>query len=140
MGNSILYIIGGIVVFLLGSFFIKFFMKSMFKKVGFDKNILSQMSENSASLLKPKSIPNGLPATATVVSCRQGNMKVSMGGVNQNYQLIIEVNVSNPQGETWQATMKEMINITQVSVFQPGVKFKVLYDSNDKSNVVSDRT
>src|SRR5690606_24035114 len=90
--------------------------------------------------LKPKDIPNGLPATATVISCRQGNMSMSVGGVNQNYQLIIEVNVTNPQGETWQATMKEMINITQISVFQPGVSFAVKYDPNNESKVVFDQS
>ncbi|MBS1644692.1 MAG: NADH-quinone oxidoreductase subunit A [Bacteroidetes bacterium] len=89
--------------------------------------------------LKPKDIPNGLPATATVISCRQGSMSMSVG-VNQNFQLIIEVNVSNPQGETWQTTMKEMINITQISVFQPGVQFAVKYDPNDKSKVVFDQS
>lgn len=89
--------------------------------------------------MKPKDIPNGLPATATVISCRQGNMSVSVG-VNQNYQLIIEVNVRNPQGETWQATMKEMINITQVGLFQPGVQFAVKYDPNDKSKIVFDQS
>ncbi len=89
--------------------------------------------------MKPKDIPNGLPATATVISCRQGNMSVSVG-VNQNYQLIIEVNVTNPQGETWQTTMKEMINITQVGLFQPGVQFAVKYDPNDKSKIVFDQS
>lgn len=89
--------------------------------------------------LKPKDIPNGLPATATVISCRQGSMSMSVG-VNQNYQLIIEVNVRNQQGETWQATMKEMINITQVGIFQPGVQFAVKYDPNDKSKIVIDQS
>jgi len=97
-------------------------------------------TKQAKKALQPKTLANGLPATATVIRSYQGNMKISMGGVNQNYQLIIEVSVTNPQGETWQATMKEMINITQISTFQPGVKFKVFYDPNDKSNVVTDRT
>jgi len=90
--------------------------------------------------IKPKTLVNGLPAIATVIRSYQGNMKISLGGVNQNYQLIIEVNVTNPQGETWPATMKEMINITQIGIFQPGVSFKVLYDPNDKSKVVFDQS
>jgi membrane protein implicated in regulation of membrane protease activity len=35
------------------------------------------------SSLKPKDIPNGLPATATVIRSYQGNMRVSIGGVNR---------------------------------------------------------
>jgi hypothetical protein len=92
------------------------------------------------SSLKPKDIPNGLPATATVIRSYQGNMRVSIGGVNQNYQLIIEVSVTNPQGETWQAKMEEMINITQIGMFQPGVSFAVKYDPNNKSRVVFDQS
>lgn len=89
--------------------------------------------------LKPKDIPNGIPATATVVSCRQGNMKVTFGGVQEIYQLIIDVTVRNQQGETWAAKMKEMIPITQIGVFQPGVSFSVKYDPKDKSRVVIDQ-
>ncbi len=92
------------------------------------------------SSLKPKDIPNGLPATATVIKSYQGNMRVSIGGVNQNYQLIIEVNVTNPQGETWQAKMEEMVNITQIGIFQPGVSFAVKYDPNNRSKVVIDQS
>lgn len=92
------------------------------------------------SSLKPKNIPNGLPATATVIRSYQGNMRVTIGGVNQNYQLIIEVNVTNPQGETWPAKMEEMINITQIGMFQPGVSFAVKYDPNDRSKVVFDQS
>lgn len=90
--------------------------------------------------IQPKTLTNGIPAIATVVRSYQGNLSISMGGVNQNYQLIIEINLTNPQKETWSATMKEMINITQIGLFQPGVKFKVLYDPNDKSKVVFDQS
>ena len=87
---------------------------------------------------KPKTLKNGLPATATVVSCRQGNAKITYG-VTEVYKLVIEVNISTPQGETWSATMKEMIPLTQIAVFQPGVSFSVLYDPNDKTKVVFDQ-
>lgn len=90
--------------------------------------------------LKPKDIPNGLPATATVIKSYQGNMRVTIGGVNQNYQLIIEVNVTNPQGEIWQTKMEEMVNITQIGMFQPGVSFAVKYDPNNKNKVVFDQS
>jgi len=90
--------------------------------------------------IKPKTLANGLPATATVIRSYQGNMKISFGGVQQNYQLVIEVNVTNPQGETWSAKMTEMVPLTQIGIFQPGVSFKVLYDANDRSKVVFDQS
>ncbi len=90
------------------------------------------------NMTKPKTIENGLPAIATVISCRQGNTKISMG-VTEVYQLVIEVTIKTPQGETWTATMKEMIPLTQIAVFQPGVSFSALYDPNDKSKVVIDQ-
>lgn len=87
------------------------------------------------NMTKPKTIENGVPATATVISCRQGNMKISLG-VTEVYKLVIQVTITNSQGETWEATMEEMIPLTQIAVFQPGVSFSVLYDPNDKSKVV----
>lgn len=90
--------------------------------------------------LQPKDIPNGIPATATVISSRQGNMKMTMGGVQEFYQLIIEVNITDKYGQKWPARIKEMVPLTEVGIFQPGVQFKVKYDPNDKSNVIIDRT
>ena len=95
-------------------------------------------SKAMMNFAKPKTIENGVPATATVVSCQQGNSKISLG-VQEIYQLIIQVNVTNTQGETWAATMKEMIPLTQIAVFQPGVSFAALYDPNDKTKVVIDQ-
>lgn len=89
---------------------------------------------------KPKDIPNGLPAVATVIRSYQSGQAISSGGAVQYYQLIIEINVTNPQGETWQAKMKEMINITQIGMFQLGVSFAVKYDSNNRSKVVFDQS
>lgn len=90
--------------------------------------------------LRKKEIPNGLPATATVIRSYQGNMKVTFGGVQENFKMIIEVNVRNNNGVFWQAKMEEMIPIHQIGVFQPGVSFKVLYDPNDRSKVVFDQS
>ncbi|MEO6833875.1 MAG: hypothetical protein ABI378_14515 [Chitinophagaceae bacterium] len=90
--------------------------------------------------LKPKDIPNGLPATATVIKSYQGNMKMTLGGVQEFYQLEIEVNVKNNLGETWPAKIIEMIPITQVGLFQPGLSFAVKYDPNDRTKVVFDQT
>lgn len=89
--------------------------------------------------LKPKDIPNGLPATATVVKSYQCGMSMS-AGANQFYSIVIEVNVTNTQGETWPAKIEQMLPITQVGIFQPGVSFAVKYDPNNKSKVVIDQT
>ncbi len=99
-------------------------------------NIGIRIAKNA---VKPKTLKNGLPATATVIRSYQGNINLSIG-VNKNFQLIIEINVTNPQGETWQTKMVEMINLTQVGLFQPGFSFKVLYDPMDKNKVVFDQS
>ncbi|HLW31350.1 MAG TPA: hypothetical protein VKX40_03740 [Aequorivita sp.] len=91
-------------------------------------------------LIKPKTLTNGLPATATVIRSYQGNLKVTFGRVQENFKIIIEVNVKNDSGETWQAKMEEMIPIQQIGLFQPGVSFKVLYNPNDRSKVVFDQS
>lgn len=88
--------------------------------------------------LRKKEIPNGLPATATVLRSYQGNMKVTFGGVQENFKMIIEMDVKNTNGETWQAKMEEMIPINQIGIFQPGATFNVLYDPNDRSSLVFD--
>lgn len=89
--------------------------------------------------LKSKGIPNGLPATATVIKSYQARMSMR-AGANQFYSLIIEVNIINPQGETWQAKIEQMLPVTQVGIFQPGVQFAVKYDPNNKSKVVIDQS
>ncbi len=89
--------------------------------------------------LKSKGIPNGLPATATVIKSYQAGMSMR-AGANQFYSLIIEVNIINPQGETWQAKIEQMLPVTQVGIFQPGVQFAVKYDPNNKSKVVIDQS
>lgn len=85
-----------------------------------------------------KDIPNGLPATATVISASQGHTRMSMG-VHQYFQLVIRVSVRNDRGETWPATITQMVPLTQVGIFQPGMSFPVKYDPDDRSNVVIDR-
>ncbi|MBS1644691.1 MAG: hypothetical protein JST21_01705 [Bacteroidetes bacterium] len=88
---------------------------------------------------KLNTIANGLPAIATVIQSYQSGQALLSGRVATHYQLIIEVNITNSQGETWQATMREMLPVTQVGIFQPVVSFNVLYDPNDKSKVVFDQ-
>jgi|GEM_PF-1027170 len=89
--------------------------------------------------LKPIDIPNGLAATATVIRSYQAGMAMR-AGANQFYSITIEVNVTNPQGETWSAKIEQMLPVTQVGIFQPGVNFAVKYDPNNKSKVVIDQS
>lgn len=89
--------------------------------------------------MKPKDIPNGLPATATVIKSYQAGMSMK-AGANQFYSVVIEVNVTNPQGETWTAKIEQMLPVTQVGLFQPGVQFAVKYDPSDKLKVVIDQS
>lgn len=88
--------------------------------------------------LKPQEIRNGLPAMATVIKSYQGGMAMR-AGASQFYSIIIEANVTNPQGETWPAKIEQMLPITQVGMFQPGVRFSVKYDPNDKMKICIDQ-
>ncbi len=108
--------------------------------IGFVFVIIFFAMKYAKKMIKPKTLTNGLPATATVIRSYQGNMKVTFGGVQENFRMIIEVNVRNNSGETWQAKMEEMIPIQQIGLFQPGVSFKVLYAPNDRSKVVFDQS
>lgn len=84
---------------------------------------------------KLKDIPDGLPAKATIQSIVQGNSKIKRG-VHEFYEVIITVKVRAQNGETWPATMTEMISIVQIPQFQPGKIFDVKYDKADKTHVV----
>ena len=88
--------------------------------------------------LGPNNIPNGLPATATVISVKQGNFKIKIG-VAEYYSLVIDAEIVNQQGEKWLAKIKHTVPITQISIFQPGVSFAVKYDPNNRSKVVIDQ-
>lgn len=89
--------------------------------------------------IKPKDIPDGLPAMATVVKSYQAGIAMRAGAV-QFYSIIIEVNIVNPQGETWPAKIEQMLPVTQVGLFQPGASFAVKYAPDNKSKVVIDQT
>lgn len=92
------------------------------------------------SSIKPKDIPNGLPATATVIRSYQSGMAMRYAKVHFYYELIIEVNVRNQQGETWQAKIEQVVPMAQLGMFVPGLSFAVKYDPKNKSKVVIDRS
>lgn len=70
MENSVLYIIGGIIVFvLIGILVMKFLLRSVFRKFGYDKNGLSQMDEKATLLYKTENLKNA--ARNTVIGTRQ---------------------------------------------------------------------
>lgn len=86
-----------------------------------------------------KDIPNGQPAIATVIRSYQGNMAMKYG-VHQYYTVIIEADITNPIGETWFAKVEQLLPITQVGIFQPGVRFAVKYDPKNKNKVIIDQS
>ena len=85
-------------------------------------------------LARPKNIQNGIPATAIIQKVHQGNRKVTINN-NEFYQLVMDVKVTDKQGDTWPAQMKEMIHLLDIAKMQEGNRLKVQYDPNDKSNV-----
>lgn len=91
------------------------------------------------SSIKPKDIPNGLPATATVTRSYQSGMAMRYAKVHFYYELIIEVTVRNLQGEIWQAKIEQVVPMAQLGMFVPGLSFAVKYDPKNKSKVVIDQ-
>lgn len=89
--------------------------------------------------IEVKNIPNGQPAVATVIRSYQGNMSMRHEA-HQYYSLIIEADIINTLGETWFAKIKQVLPITQVGIFQPGVRFAVKYDPKDKNKIVIDQS
>ena len=71
MENSVLYIIGGILLFILiGRFVMKFLFRNVFRKFGFDKSALSQMSEKATHLYKTEH-PQG-----TITNSTKGSIQI----------------------------------------------------------------
>ncbi len=87
---------------------------------------------------KPKDIPNGIPATATVTACRQGSVSMKLGA-QQLYQLVMDLVVTGSNGNTWPAQLREMVPLTQVGLFQPGTSFAVKFDPLHPERVVFDQ-
>jgi len=143
----ILLIIGWMAVKALrvGSFFLKARSGKLSEKEqkeglqnlmkGTDMFFGKEFADTVQSATETKDIPNGIAATATVVNIRQGNMKMKYG-VQEVYQLIIDVTVTAQNGETWPAVLTEMIPLVQIARFRPGISFAVKYDPNNRSEVV----
>lgn len=115
LGNSFWYIVIGFVVFIILLIYV--------------------LQRWLLGGLKPKDIPNGLPATATVIKSYQAGMSMRAGAY-QFYSIVIEVNVRSPMGETWPARIEQMLPVTEVGLFQPGISFPVKYDPRNKSKVM----
>ena len=84
--------------------------------------------------MQPKTIPNGIHATASVISAQKERMQIK-SGTTDICKLILQVNVVSDKGETWEAVLEDMIPSNQIPVFQPGYSFGVKYDPNDKLNI-----
>lgn len=87
------------------------------------------------SLLKKRLLKEGLPATGTLVNVRQTNMRINSSPVIE-----LTLDVKSNLGESWQVKIKEIITIFQIQLLKPGATFNILYDANDKTKVVLDKT
>lgn len=109
------WIILGIVFFLiLGPVFLPFIKKSRLKK---------------------RLAREGLPATARLLQTRQTGTQV-----NDQPEMILTMQVTAETGETWQTEMREIIPMNMLYAMAPGSIFNVLYNPNDKSQIVFDNT
>jgi len=85
-------------------------------------------------------INKGLPAVATILKNDVANFTLSGGERSKSFVLKMEVSVTNGKGETWQTKMIEHIPDFQAAQFQPGFKFKVMYNENDRNKVKAFRS
>ncbi|GEM_PF-1993116 len=78
---------------------------------------------------------NGVPATATVINCETGNFLLKTGEVDKSYILKMDVAITNETGETWQAKIVDHVPALQAELFQPGFRFQVVYNPNNRNKV-----
>ncbi|GGC49396.1 hypothetical protein GCM10011386_47090 [Parapedobacter defluvii] len=85
-------------------------------------------------------VNKGVPAVATIIKCDVADFTMSSGMASKSFVLKMEVSVTNEKGETWQTKMVEHIPDFQAATFQPGLKFKVMYDENNRKKVKAFRS
>jgi hypothetical protein len=85
-------------------------------------------------------IYTGIAAIATITKCDTANFILSGGERSKSFVLKMEVSVTNDNGESWQTKMIEHIADFQAAQFQPGFKFKVVYDENNRNKVKASRS
>lgn len=106
------------------------------KKISGNTNLMALLKSAPEELQQKEYIPNGLLATATVISSKNMGTVASINdGKSWYYQLLIEANVTNGT-ESWQATIKHQGRDYEIKMYQPGITFSVIYDPNDKSRVI----
>jgi len=82
----------------------------------------------------------GIPAVATIIKCDAANFTLSGGERSKSFVLKMEVSITNDNGETWKIKMMEHVPDFQAAKFQPGFKFKVVYNERDRSKVKASRS
>lgn len=87
-----------------------------------------------------KELNKGEPAIATIIKCDVENFTMSGGGGSKSFVLKMEVSVTNENSETWQTKMMEHVADFQAAQFQPGLKFKVVYQESNRNKIKAYRS
>lgn len=106
-------------------------LKAAKNMTGVDLSAYANDFNNAGKL---KDIPDGLPASVVIKNITQAGTKITIG-VIEYFKVNIDVQVTAPSGETWPATITEIISIVDIPRFQPGHTYPVKYNPADKNKV-----
>ena len=91
-------------------------------------------------VLKPKKIPNGIPAKGIILDFHKAGGEYSQpsGGRDNVYKMNISLKVIGENGDSWRTNTREFVRESQFNMFRIGETLHVKYDPESINNVVVD--
>jgi hypothetical protein len=77
----------------------------------------------------------GLPARAVIRSAQLGGMKLTYGGVDERWLVVLGLEVQPADGPSFEARVEHIVPLLEVPRFQVGGVVQVKYDPRDKTKV-----
>jgi len=77
----------------------------------------------------------GLPARALIRSTQLGGMKLTYGGVDERWLVVLGLEVQPADGPSFEARVEHIVPLLEVPRFQVGGVVQVEYDPQDKTKV-----
>jgi hypothetical protein len=77
----------------------------------------------------------GVPAKARILSTEMGDAKMTIGGADERWLVILELEVQPQDGPPFEACAEHFVPLLDVPKFQAGEVVEVRYDPQDKTRV-----
>lgn len=77
----------------------------------------------------------GLPAQALILSTQMGDAKLTYGGVDERWLVVLELEVQPADGASFEARSEHFVPLLDIPRFQVGEIVDVRYDPQDKTKV-----